>query len=165
MEMMGTRHFPMNSLRRKVERGQAQNSRGDRHEENAVGCWLPPCFRLNPRAAISLNEDKATAAELIPADGVTALKHHRYALAFHILQPFAERGYAVAQVNLGTLFLHGLGGPIGCGRRDTGSRPPPRKDSVLPMAGWARAVMTGDFAMNPPTAAEIARRERMNREG
>lgn len=29
----------------------------------------------------------------------------------------------------------------------------------------AGAVMTGDFAMNPPTAAEIARRERMNREG
>ena len=60
-------------------------------------------------AAIPPNEEKATAAEPSLADGITALKHHRYALALHILQPFAERGYAAAQVNLGTLFLHGLG--------------------------------------------------------
>ncbi len=29
----------------------------------------------------------------------------------------------------------------------------------------AGAVVTGDFAMDPPTQAEVARRERMNREG
>jgi hypothetical protein len=29
----------------------------------------------------------------------------------------------------------------------------------------AGAVATGDFAMDPPTVAEIARRERMRREG
>ena len=28
----------------------------------------------------------------------------------------------------------------------------------------AGAVVTGDYAMDPPTAAEVARRERMNRE-
>jgi hypothetical protein len=60
-------------------------------------------------AAIPPNDTKASVAEKGLADGVTALKHHRYALALHILQPFAERGYAAAQVNLGTLFLHGLG--------------------------------------------------------
>ena len=38
--------------------------------------------------------------------------------------------------------------------------------SRSPWLTWGEAaVMTGDFAMNPPTAAEIARRERMNREG
>lgn len=47
--------------------------------------------------------------EPLLVDGVTALKHKRSALAFHILQPFAERGHAVAQVNLGTVFLYGLG--------------------------------------------------------
>jgi hypothetical protein len=29
----------------------------------------------------------------------------------------------------------------------------------------AGAVVTGDYAMDPPTTAEVARRERMKREG
>jgi hypothetical protein len=35
------------------------------------------------------------------------------------------------------------------------------------IARYQRAgnVVTGDFAMDPPTPAEVARRERLNREG
>jgi hypothetical protein len=35
------------------------------------------------------------------------------------------------------------------------------------IASYQRAgnVVTGDFAMDPPTLAEVARRDRMNREG
>jgi dihydrofolate reductase len=65
---------------------------------------------------------------------------------------------------------------LGNGKRlfDNGAKPAAFKlvDSRVSATGvviacYQRAgdVVTGDFAMDPPTAAEIARRERMKREG
>jgi TPR repeat protein len=77
--------------------------------------WMILCLMLlaaPAAAAVGAEEAKSGPAQLTVADGVAALKQGRYAVAFEILQPFAEQGDSAAQVNLGILLQNGLGAPV-----------------------------------------------------